>query len=125
MPLPWAGLGPAPTKEGTVSVYAVGAGVLTRPQAFPLQGGRLWRDGGKIPLKLEITSAAPIPPFCILHGTHDSFLMKFSKSRVAILQAGGYTITQRGTVKRGMDEIEKHHSRNAGLKQEILHNFAK
>ena len=79
-----AGLGPAPTKEGTVSVYAVGAGVLTRPQAFPLQGGRLWRDGGEIPLKLEITSAGPIPPFCILHGTHDSFLMKFSKSRVAI-----------------------------------------
>ena len=54
-----------------------------RRATFPL-GGRLWRDGGVIPLKLEITSAAPIPPFCILHGTHDSFLMKFSKSRVAI-----------------------------------------
>ena len=34
MPLPWAGLGPAPTKEGTVSVYAVEAGVLTRPVSY-------------------------------------------------------------------------------------------
>ena len=34
MPLPRAGLGPAPTKEGTASLQAVGAGVLTRPPGF-------------------------------------------------------------------------------------------
>ena len=34
VPLPQAGLGPAPTKEGTTSLQAAGAGVLTRPPGF-------------------------------------------------------------------------------------------
>ena len=68
---PYTGWKPAPSS------------VTASPCHLPPRGKALerWRRN---PPKLEITSAAPIPPFCILHGTHDSFLMKFSKSRVAI-----------------------------------------
>ena len=48
-----AGLGPAPTKEGTVSVYAVGAGVLTRPQAFPFKGEGFGEMAAKFPSNLR------------------------------------------------------------------------
>ena len=63
---PRAGLGPAPTKEGTSSIFAVGA-AISRPQAFSLPGrrcrayARRMRVGSGMAVALRRAGQCPAP----------------------------------------------------------------